>query len=141
MKFLPILIVLMCTAGCATPLSEINYRGSLKFAQVDPFEVAEKFANGLERETDLKIEDRTKKSGSPRLDASASIHLRTKRSSGVWVIVIAYAEDRSIVARVAGDIDSPLAKELADACVRVYSKLYPGSEFVQFQRNRGLFGP
>jgi hypothetical protein len=141
MKPLIVLFSLLCLAGCTTPLAEINYRGPLLAEQINAFEVAESFAGALEKETDLKIIDRSKRTGVARSDASASVHLRTPRSSAVWVMVTAYVSERSIVASVGGDIASPLAKELAVACERAHSRLYPGTAFVQFQRNRGILGP
>ncbi|HEY0966614.1 MAG TPA: hypothetical protein VGD88_04420 [Opitutaceae bacterium] len=141
MKLFVFILSLLVTAGCSTPLAEINYRGSLATAQSDPFEVTEEFARALEKETDLKIVDRSKRTGTPRTDGSASIHLRTPRTASVWVIIISYAAEREIHARIAGDIDSPIAKELAAACERVHSQLYPGTDFVRFQRNRGMLGP
>ncbi len=141
MKFFVFMLSWLVIAGCAAPLAEIHYRGPLPASQIDPFEAAERFAGALQKETDLKIVDRSKRTDSEKLDMSASVHLQTPRTSSVWVIIIAYAEQREIDARVAGDIDSPVAKELAAACERVHAALYPGTNFVQFQRNRGLLGP
>ena len=141
MKFFVFMLSLLIVAGCAAPLAEINYRGPLPASQKDSFEVAERFAGALEKETDLKIVDRSKRTDTERSDMSASVHLRTPRTSSVWVIIIADAKRGEIAARVAGDIHSSVAKDLAAACERVHAALYPGTNFAQFQRDGGLLGP
>jgi hypothetical protein len=134
--------ILAILGGCnGTPLPEYNYRGAVP--EPGPVNVAmvTDFSANLAREAGLHVVDQSKLTGNERADETFSVHLRAAADEKINVTVMAHFPSRTLFVTVAGNIESPMAKEIAQRAEALYKKKYPGSKLAAFTRYRGLLGP
>lgn len=142
MKAFIVTSLLAFFGGCnSTPLPEYNYRGAVPGSTAVDLAMVTNFSATLAHESGLRIVDQTKPTGNVEIDATVSVHLRPKSDERIYVTVMGHRPTRTLFVRVAGNIESPKAKDIARNAEAIYEREYPGSKLTAFIRYEGLLGP
>lgn len=128
--------------GCiSTPLPEYNYRGVVPGPSAFTSATVVDFAATVARDSGLHIVSQTEPTGNARMDERVSLALRPESGERIYVTIIGYLPERTLVVGIAGNISSPEAKRIAQRAEAVYEGEYPGSTLTAFARYQGLLGP
>ena len=99
------------------------------------------FCRDLARDSGLRTVSQTEPTGNARMDEAVSLALRPESGERIYVTIIGYLPERTLVVRIAGNISSPEAKRIAQRAEAVYEGEYPRSTLTAFTRYQGLLGP
>ncbi len=139
------LIIILCLigllGGCQTPLPEINYRGVLSSEIDDAVSAADKFLAAFTKESGFAIESRVFRHTASKDEITVDYILRSSATKKVWIYVTAYSSNRLIGVTIAGEFSSKVAVKAAHASERVFTRLFPKANYIQFRRVQGLLGP
>jgi hypothetical protein len=139
-------IILLCcfiltvTTGCESiPVREISYHGQLPPSINVNYSLAVEFANDLAAEAGLKVSYVDKRTGIHHRDET--IHVFFSCPEGITASMTFDQPEHLLYLIVNGNIDSPVAKMIADKTVNLFQKKFPDGKIFPFTRYQSIMGP